>query len=195
MAAIESPTRNNGLQQIRFDLGRVDTYHTRPMSEAWSQLRDVDRLSDGRVDIDFVDPAERISAASGAAGRSDGSVSGQAQFRREVGFAVAELEVTGSVQLVCQRCLAPMRQPVDGSALIALVATEAEADRVPPEFEPVRAPEGRIRVRDLVEEEVAAVDADRAAACESGRLCASGASSSDDCRVAGRCRRKYAETV
>ncbi len=47
-----------------------------------------------------------------------------------------------------------MRQPVQGSARIALVASEAEADRVPPEFEPVRAPEGRIRLRDLVEEEV-----------------------------------------
>jgi uncharacterized protein len=47
-----------------------------------------------------------------------------------------------------------MHQPVDGSARIALVASESEADRVPPEFEPVRAVEGRIRLRDLVEEEV-----------------------------------------
>lgn len=124
------------------------------MSEAWSQLRDIDRLSDGRVDIDFVIPLSEFPRLPAQPTGSGESVSGRAQFRREAGFAVAELEVSGSVQLVCQRCLAPMRQPVDGSASIALVASEAEADRVPPEFEPVRAPEGRIRVRDLVEEEV-----------------------------------------
>jgi uncharacterized protein len=55
---------------------------------------------------------------------------------------------------VCQRCLKPMRHAVTGHARIALVVSEAEADRVPPEFEPVHAPAGRIRLRDLVEEEV-----------------------------------------
>jgi uncharacterized protein len=47
-----------------------------------------------------------------------------------------------------------MRVPIDGSARVALVASESEAERVPPEFEPVRAPEGRVSLRDLVEEEV-----------------------------------------
>jgi uncharacterized protein len=124
------------------------------MSEAWSQLRDIDRLAEGQVDIDFAIPlAEfpRLPLQKAGAGET---VSGRAQFRREGGFAVAELEVTGRVQLVCQRCLTPMFQPVDGNARIALVASETEADRVPPEFEPVRAVEGRIRLRDLVEEEV-----------------------------------------
>jgi len=37
---------------------------------------------------------------------------------------------------------------------VALIAAESEADRVPQEFETVLAPDNRIRVRDLVEEEL-----------------------------------------
>jgi uncharacterized protein len=47
-----------------------------------------------------------------------------------------------------------MKWPVGGTARIALIAAESEADRVPQEFETVLAPDNRIRVRDLVEEEL-----------------------------------------
>ena len=135
-------------------MGEDDTYDTRPMSQAWSQWRDVERLSTGKADIDFAIPAAEFPRLPPQPARPIETLRGQVQFRREGGFAVAELSVTGGVQLICQRCLKYMRQPVDGHARIALVVSETEADRVPPEFEPVRAPEGRVRVLDLVEEEV-----------------------------------------
>jgi uncharacterized protein len=123
------------------------------MSQAWSQLREIDRLADGLIDLDFAIPLTAfprlpVHESSGE------TLRGRAQFRREVGFVVAELDVAGEVQLVCQRCLKPMWQPIDSHVRIALVASEADAERAPPEFEPVRAPEGRVRIRDLVEEEV-----------------------------------------
>lgn len=123
------------------------------MSEAWSQLRDIDRLSDGLVDLDFAIPLTAFPRLPPQPAGSGETLRGRARFRREGGFAVAELDVQGRVQLTCQRCLKAMHHAVDGHARIALVASEAEAERVPPEFEPVRAPEGRIRLRDLVEEE------------------------------------------
>jgi uncharacterized protein len=43
---------------------------------------------------------------------------------------------------------------VGSTARVALIAAESEADRVPQEFETVLAPENRIRVQDLVEEEL-----------------------------------------
>jgi uncharacterized protein len=124
------------------------------MPEPWSQLREIDQLANGQVDIDFAIPAAEFSRLPPQPEGSRDTVHGRAQFRREGGFAVTELDVAGAVQLVCQRCLAPLHQSVTVHALIALVVSEAEADRVPPEFEPVHAPAGRIRVRDLVEEEV-----------------------------------------
>jgi uncharacterized protein len=124
------------------------------MSEAWSQLLDIDRLSDGRVELEFAIPLSAFPRLPPQPASSEAQIQGTARFRRAGGFAVVDLEVHGNVQLTCQRCLGPMLQPVDGEAHIALVASETEAERVPPELEPVRAPEGRIRLRDLVDEEV-----------------------------------------
>ena len=47
-----------------------------------------------------------------------------------------------------------MQVPIASSAHVALIVSESEADRVPPEFETVHVPENRVRVRDLVEEEL-----------------------------------------
>lgn len=124
------------------------------MSQGWSQLLDIDRLSDGRGELEFEIPLSAFPRLPPQPASTEAQIRGTAHFRRQGGFAVVDLEVRGSVQLTCQRCLGPMRQSVDGDAHIALVASEAEAERVPPELEPVRAPEGRIRLRDLVDEEV-----------------------------------------
>jgi uncharacterized protein len=135
-------------------LAGVDTYHTRPMTEPWSQLSDVDRLADRHADVAFEIPLDRLPRVRAQIADSGGKVSGVAHFRREAGFRVAELDMQGVASLVCQRCLEPMKWPVGSTARVALIAAESEADRVPQEFETVLAPENRIRVQDLVEEEL-----------------------------------------
>jgi uncharacterized protein len=124
------------------------------MSEPWSQLSDVDRLADRQADVAFEIPLDQLPRVRAQLAGSGGKVRGVAHFRREGGFRVARLETEGVATLVCQRCLEPMQWPVGGTARVALVAAESEADRVPQEFETVLAPENRIRVCDLVEEEL-----------------------------------------
>ena len=124
------------------------------MSEPWSQLTDVDRLADRQTEVAFEIPVDQMPKVRERFASASGQVRGVARFRREAGFRVADLEMSGSAQLVCQRCLEPMQVPVEASAHVALLVSEAEADRVPPEFETVHVPENRIRVRDLVEEEL-----------------------------------------
>ncbi len=124
------------------------------MSEPWSQLSDVDRLADRQADVAFEIPLDQMPRVRAQLADSSGTVRGVAHFRREAGFRVAELEMEGAATLVCQRCLGPLQWPVAGTSRVALVAAESEADRVPQEFETVLAPENRIRVRDLVEEEL-----------------------------------------
>lgn len=137
-----------------FDLREDDTYDTRPMSEPWSQLLDIDRVADSQDGFDFAIPLTEFPRLPRQPAGPGDVVSGRVQFRRQSGFTVAALDVAGSVQLECQRCLSPMRQAVQSHADVALVAAETAADKAPPGFEPVRAPEGRVRVRDLVEEEL-----------------------------------------
>lgn len=58
------------------------------------------------------------------------------------------------VELVCQRCLEPLRVALDATVSLGLVHGEAEADRLPEEYEPLLVPEGNLGVADLVEDEL-----------------------------------------
>ncbi len=83
-----------------------------------------------------------------------GEVEGRIQFGRERGLIVADVWVEASLQLRCQRCLGPLSQQVTGQSRVALVSSEAEVDAVPPEWETALAPSGRMRLAELLEEEL-----------------------------------------
>ena len=115
---------------------------------------DIDRLADGERDVDFsVALAELPRLRSRLAG-VDGSVRGHVHFAREAGIAVAELSVSGTATLQCQRCMEAMKVPVETRARLALIPTEADASRVPDDLEPMLAPGGRIAIPEMVEEEL-----------------------------------------
>src|SRR4029450_2903462 len=115
------------------------------MSEPWSQLSDVDRLADRQAEVAFEIPLDQMPRVREQFASAAGKGRGVAQFRREGGFRGGGVEMSGSAQLVCQRCLEPMQVPVEGSAHVALIVSESEADRVPQGFETVHVPEERIR--------------------------------------------------
>ena len=124
------------------------------MSEPWSQLIDIDRLADRQADVAFDIPLSRLPRVQAQIAGAQGSVRGVAHFRREAGYRIAELEMEGEAKLVCQRCLAPMTWPLASETRVALLANEKDADGVPQELETVHAQDDRIRVADLVEEEL-----------------------------------------
>jgi len=123
------------------------------MSPPWSKPLDIDRLADREADIDFeVRLAELPRLRSRY--RVAGLVRGRVHFTRETGFVVADLTVDGTAELECQRCLQPMTEPVSSTVRVALIVAEADSSRVPENLEPVLAPDGRVSVGELVEEEM-----------------------------------------
>jgi len=56
--------------------------------------------------------------------------------------------------LECQRCLKPMSVPVESQLNIALVRSTEEAERLPEHYDPLLLDEPRIRLLDIVEEEL-----------------------------------------
>jgi uncharacterized protein len=138
----------------RFDLRRVGTYYTRPMSEASSKTLNVGPLADEQADVRLSIPLADFPRVQPRLGATEGTINGRVRFRREGGLAVAAVEVSGVLPLVCQRCLTLMSWPIDGSALVALIPAESQADEVPEHLEPVWAPGGRVSLRDLLEEEL-----------------------------------------
>lgn len=137
-----------------FDLSTLGTYYTRPMSPPWSKPLDVDRLSEAEADIDFVVPLAELPRLRAQLADVAGEVHGRVHFRRVAGIAIAELTLNGTARLVCQRCLGALEIGVEADTSVGLIAAEADVNRVPEEFEPVLAPEGRISVGELVEEEL-----------------------------------------
>jgi uncharacterized protein len=67
---------------------------------------------------------------------------------------VAELALGGTAALECQRCMQEMEVRIDTSARVALIPSDADANRVPEDLEPMLAPGGRTSVREIVEEEL-----------------------------------------
>ncbi len=124
------------------------------MSAGWSKLLDIGPLADGRAEVDFSIPLKEFPRVLPLLAAPDGEAFGRVQFSRESRLAVAEVTVAADVTLTCQRCLSPLLLRVEGKGRAALVATAAEAGRVPEALETVLAPEHRISIQDLVEEEL-----------------------------------------
>lgn len=87
--------------------------------------------------------------------RADGKVSvSLAAGLDEQGVRFIKGRVRTEIELVCQRCLGSLRLPLDVTVGLGLIRAEAEADRLPDEYEPLLVSEGGMAISDLVEDEL-----------------------------------------
>ena len=124
------------------------------MPEDGSRLSNVAALADEARQVELAIPLQRFERVAPQLAATEGVVNGSVAFAREQGRIVAEVGLTAQVQLICQRCLEPMPWPVQSTSRVTLLESEAAAADVPPELETALAPEGRLRLADLVEEEM-----------------------------------------
>lgn len=136
-----------------FDLPVPDTYYTRPMSSPWSKPLDIDRLCQGGAEVDFDVPLTALPRLASRAGIG-GSVRGTVRFGRQDGTATADLSLGGTVRLQCQRCMQAMELALSSTVRVALLGSAGEAGALAEELEPMLAPQGRLSVAGLVEEEL-----------------------------------------
>jgi len=128
------------------------TYDTRPMPEDGSRLSNVAALADESRRVELVIPVERFERIAAQLASREGAVTGSVQLGREQGHVVAEVSLAAQLQVFCQRCLQPMSLPVASQSRVVLL--DSEAGNAPPDMETALAPEGRLRLADLVEEEL-----------------------------------------
>jgi uncharacterized protein len=124
------------------------------MSLGWSRRAPVDTLVGTEAAIDFTIPLSELPRVSHELSATDGEAIGKVRFSRQLGHAVADLEVSAQPEVVCQRCMQPMRWPVKVNSRIALVSDYDAADRVPEGLEIFLVEADSVSVRDLVDEEV-----------------------------------------
>jgi uncharacterized protein len=124
------------------------------MPDDGSKLWPVAVLADEHRHVELEIAVGQLTRLAPMLAGGDGSVQGTVSLAREQARIIADVAVNARLTLRCQRCLAPMLVSIEGSSRVALLESETEADTVPPEFETALAPEGRLRLADLVEEEL-----------------------------------------
>lgn len=72
----------------------------------------------------------------------------------ELNVPVVEGRVKARLTVACQRCLEPMVLEVDAPIRAAFAASDAEAERLQAQYEPVVAEDETLRVLELVEDEL-----------------------------------------
>jgi len=124
------------------------------MSLGWSRRAPVDTLVSTETELDFSIPLAELPRVSHELTSRDGEARGHVRFSRQLGQAVADLEVSAQPEVVCQRCMQPMRWPVKVQSRVALVSDYDAADRVPEGLEVFLVEADSVSVRDLVDEEI-----------------------------------------
>jgi uncharacterized protein len=124
------------------------------MPADWSRPVDVERLADAGELREIELPLATLPRIAPDLAADGGTAQCRIQFARERGQPVADIEVQARMPLRCQRCLKPVWIDVDQHSRVWLVSEPARADTLEMGLEPTLAPEGRIALRELVEEEL-----------------------------------------
>jgi uncharacterized protein len=114
----------------------------------------VGALADSARRVSLAVPVGSLARIAGFLASPDGHVTGSVALSREAGRIMAEVQFEAKLTLRCQRCLGPQPLTLTGGSRVALLESESDAAMVPPELETALAPQGRLRLADLVEEEL-----------------------------------------
>jgi uncharacterized protein len=124
------------------------------MPADWSRAVDVERLADAGETREFELPLRELPRLAPALAVDEGSAQCRIAFARERGAPIAVVAVKARLGLRCERCLRPVWHEVDGESRVWLLTDPSQADDLDPGIEPTLAPQGRIPLRDLAEEEL-----------------------------------------
>jgi uncharacterized protein len=124
------------------------------MPGGWSKRFEFAKLADSHAELGFAIPVADLKGLPEGTSESGGPLQTLVRFTREQNWPLAEVRIAGTVTMMCQRCLNPMRQAINATTRVALLASEAEADRAPEELETFLAADGCVSAAELVAEEL-----------------------------------------
>ncbi len=125
-----------------------------PMARPLEDPLDVGQCASQRVDLVREFAVGKFERLRDSVSRPEGQAAVSLHFHVAGGYPAAEGSVSGSVWLVCQRCLAEFEARLASPVRIAFVDDEAGAATVPEDYEAVMVDAGRLMLADLVEDEM-----------------------------------------
>lgn len=129
-------------------------YHTRPMPDAPDDPVDATLLAARAAAVVRRYSLQQLPRVREAGGLPGTEMAVEFRFGPAESGVAVDTHLEGTVVLTCQRCLQPVALPVTSDSLLAVLDTEAAADELPEDREPVVADATRLDLGFLAEEEV-----------------------------------------
>jgi uncharacterized protein len=125
------------------------------MSAPGHERVDVDVLADECAGLERRYPIAHFARLADTVSDSRGEAVARFDFARAgEGVPACEMDLEAVVTLTCQRCLEPYKQSLRSEAKLAFVTGDEEAGQVPEGYEAVPAPNARVDLLELVEDEL-----------------------------------------
>jgi uncharacterized protein len=131
-----------------------DPYHTRPMPDTPDDPVDAFVLASRAAVVERSYVLAGLPRAVLAGALPGTAFTVRFRFVRAASGTGVNTELKGKVVLSCQRCLQPVDVAIAGGSALILVASDAEAEQVPEEFEPVVVEANQLDLSWLAEEEM-----------------------------------------
>lgn len=144
------------LSAFFFDRSALYAYYCAPMSDTLiPEYVDAKKIFAQEAVISGNLPVARFARFSEMLANSSGTVAVSLAFALDGGFRrVISGEISTEVQVLCQRCLDVTNVALTDSFKLAVIDSESFLDKVPPDLEPWVAPEPKLILADILEEQL-----------------------------------------
>ena len=99
-------------------------------------------------------PVNRLKRLIDVVQSDEGNIEAELVFGQQDRLQVVTGHVTTVLKLTCQRCMQAMDYPLHAEFKLALITNEAQADRLPDDYEPLLLADDRMSLPELLEDEI-----------------------------------------
>lgn len=137
-----------------FDEFAVSIYHCAVMLARLPEFIDPLHLADKRGELKGQMPVSGLDRLADLLFSDTGAVAVDLFFGREGRLAKVEGQIETVLELKCQNCLQAVQWPVKSSIKLGIVTSIDQADRLPEDYEPLLVDEGKILLKNIIEDEL-----------------------------------------
>ena len=112
------------------------------------------KQAERNVTLEGVMSLAKLERLSGVLSDNSGELFAKLQFTSGKGYLGLHGEVEGSLELICQRCLQPMKHTVSGQFKFGLMTDEKYIDKVPSDADPYLLEGDEQSVVEILEDEL-----------------------------------------
>ncbi|WP_299945261.1 YceD family protein [uncultured Microbulbifer sp.] len=128
---------------------------TDPSKPVLPKCVDARKLVQREQCLDGILPLASLERLSSAVESVDGAISAELRFRRDLqGHLTVRGKVTGTVELLCQRCLYPVREQFEAPFCWGIVWSEAQGKSLPKDLDPVIQGGDALNLHQILEDEI-----------------------------------------